>query len=88
MLLAAACIACVFAAAEPEVAITPPPVTGPRVEKQLFCETYVPQIQTNKDFDRLKKLPDPMRSRIRDNEVNYLCDCLHWDNELCKSTGQ
>jgi hypothetical protein len=76
MLGTIACVGCLILVANP----------GPRVDTELFCKTYIPSIRTDKDFERLKKLPDPMRSRIRDNEVNYLCDCMHWDNDLCKST--
>jgi hypothetical protein len=65
---------------------TPAPFESPRVENKSFCTTYIPSIRTNADFDALEKLADPLRSRIRDNEVNYLCNCMHWENDVCNST--
>lgn len=48
-----------------------------------FCQRYERQVITQEDAEAVKQLPRKLRDRIQGNELDYLCQCLHWENKAC-----
>lgn len=56
---------------------------GPAVD--TFCQTYTQVVTSVSELSEVKKLPRALRDRIQGNDLDYLCRCLKWKDQSCRS---
>jgi hypothetical protein len=66
-------------------ASAPPP---PSIVVDSFCQRYDRQVLSNADINAIKGLPPALARRIQGNEVDYMCQCLGWQDPICKGRAK